>query len=256
MSNELKSAYKALTADQQALIESRRITGQGSPDEWLELLIPVAQFESDAARVRDEGGFFARRYARRHSMPDGFRAFTLDLLPTLREDHDPDAPMTVSLDFSGTETEEKLTHTSEPYQHGAYRKIVDSFYEDPLVEVRARFADGADVHLSVTDHLRATKKTKKSASGKTKTKTKHKCQATLEVEVTFPAKLYNAGTQPSGVQAAAVKEKVKARDNKTVVRLSRSVPGSAADGSLGLQELIDLLGAAYGRVEPGRRKKL
>jgi hypothetical protein len=255
--SDLKSAYRALTPDQHELIESRRISGERSPDEWLELLIPVAQFELEADAVRHGGGgFFARRFARKHNLPDEFRSFTFDLLPTLREDHDPSAPLALRLDFSGAEQKHKLSHTSEPYKSGVYHKVVDSFYDDPLVDVRARFADGAEVRILVTDHVRTSRKHKRSASGKPKVKTKSKCKTSLEVAVTFPARNYSAGSEAAAGASAAGKEKVKAGEGRTTVRLNQVVARPSADGRLRLQELLDLLARAYQRVEPARKKKL
>ena len=38
----VKSAFKALTAEQQAIVANSRVSGSHSPDEWLRLLGPVA----------------------------------------------------------------------------------------------------------------------------------------------------------------------------------------------------------------------
>jgi hypothetical protein len=76
------------------------------------------------------------------------------------------------------------------------------------------------------------------------------------VTVTFPARNYNAGSEAAAAEPAPGKEKVKAGDSKTVVQLSQVVQREYIDGTLGLQELVDLLARAYQRVEPTRRKKL
>jgi hypothetical protein len=254
----IKDAYKALTPEQHALIESRQISGERPPDEWLELLIPVAQFEveADAVRQAGGGGFFARRFARKHSLPEDFRSFAFDLLPTLREDHDPAAPLALKLDFTGCEQQHKLSSKSPPYKSGAYHKVIDSIYDDPLVDVQARFADGADVHIIVTDHIRNREKTKRNARGKTKVKVKAQCKTILDVAVTFPARNYNAGSESAAGEAAGTKEKVKAGERRTTVRLNQVVRRPDARGVLALPELIDLLARAYQRVEPARKKQL
>ena len=100
--NVLKSAFKALTPEQQAIFTGKRVEGQRSPDEWLELLTPVAELDEqcDALRV-SKAGFFVRRFARKHDVPNGLRLFTLPLLPILREDHDPAVPLELRIDLTG-----------------------------------------------------------------------------------------------------------------------------------------------------------
>ena len=55
------------------------------------LLGPVAEYDRQADDVREGGGgFWARRYARKHDVPNGLRTFAVPLLPILREDQDPE----------------------------------------------------------------------------------------------------------------------------------------------------------------------
>jgi hypothetical protein len=252
--NDVKSAFKALTPEQQAIVEHRRVEGARSPDEWLTLLAPVAEFDRLADRTREGGGgFFARRYARKKDVPNGLRNFALPLLPILREDHDPDAPLALKLDLTGPQQRDKEVRSTSPYKQGRYHKIVDTFYDDPWIEGQARFADGADVHFAVIDHVRASKKTKRSASGKIKTKHKAKKKTEVAVTVSLPARNYAAGTSAA---RAVPKQSVKQRENRTTVKLSGTVAVDRADATPGIEHLLELVAAAYERVDPARRKKL
>ena len=254
--NVLKKAFKALTPEQQTIFTGKRVEGQHTPDEWLALLTPVAELDEqcDALRV-SKAGFFVRRFARKHDVPNGLRSFTLPLLGILREDHDPAAPLELRVDLSGPEQKAKQTGTSDPYNRGRYHKIVDTFYDDPWLEGHAQFIDGADVRFQVIDHVRSSLKTKRSASGKTKRKRKSKKKTELAVTVSFPARNYAVASQP-GPKMGIRKESVKPAEDRTVVRLGRVVQLNSFYAVADLELLLELLGGAYERVDPSRRKKL
>ncbi len=254
--SSIRAQFKALSAEQQAIVERRRVSGEHSPGEWLELLGPVAAFDREVEAVRGgAGGFFARRFARKHDVPDGLRELALPLLGILREDHDPETPLALTIDLTGAEHGAKRIGASEPYRKGAYHKVVDTFYDDPWIEGRARFVDGADVRFAVIDHVRSSRKTKRSASGKTKRKTKAKKKIELTVTVSLPARNYALAGRPPGTRGVS-KESVKAGEDRTVVRLSRIVDAARLDDAPDLELLLGLLAVAYERVDPSRRKKL
>jgi hypothetical protein len=251
--SNLKSTFKALTAEQQAIVTERRVAGELRPDDWLRLLGPVAEFDRQADVARRDGGFFERRFARKHDVPDALRSFVLPLLPILREDHDPERPLQLRLDLTGMQQPSKRVRSSEPYKKGAYPKVVDTFYDDPWLEGHAHFADGADVRFSVVDHMRASEKTKKSASGRTKRKTKRKKKTELSVTLSAPARNY---APAGGASRDVPKESIKAGENRTVVKLGGVVAQPSLETLPVIGMLLELISAAYERVEPSRRKKL
>jgi hypothetical protein len=251
--SDVKSAFKALTAEQQAIVRDRRVAGERSADDWLKLLGPVAEFDRQADATREGGGgFWARRYARKHDVPNGLRWFAVPLTLILREDQDPEKPLALRIDLSGPLQPQKLVNTSQPYRKGAYHKVVDSFYDDTWLEGHAHFADGADVHFTVTDHVRSSSKTKRSASGKTKRKTKSKKKSQLSVTLSVPKRNYTLAAGGRDVP----KEAVKDGSNRTVVKLSGTMPQPNADAVPPIRMLLELISGAYERVEPARRKKL
>jgi hypothetical protein len=251
--SEVKSAFKALTAEQQALVTDCRVAGERSADEWLRLLGPVAEFDRQSDAVREGGGgFWARRYARKHDVPNGLRWFAVPLTLILREDQDPEKPLALKIDLSGPFQPQKLVTTSPTYKKGAYHKVVDSLHADTWLEGHAHFADGADVRFSVTDHVRTSNKTKRSASGKTKRKVKRKKKTELNVTLSVPARNYAAATAGRDVP----KQTVKHGENRTTVKLSGTMEQPDVDAVAPIRMLLELISAAYERVEPARRKKL
>jgi hypothetical protein len=251
--SNVKATFKALTAEQQAIVTGHRVAGELSPDDWLRLLGPVAEFDRQIEAARRDGGFFARRFARKHDVPDALRAFVVPLLPILREDHDPERPLKLQLDLTGAQQPSKRVHYTAPYKKGAYPRVIDTFYDDLWLEGHAHFADGADVHFAVTDHLRTSEKTKKSASGRTKRKVKGKRKSELSVTLSAPARNYAAAT---GGARDVPKEAIKAGENRTVVKLSGVVAHNNLDSLPVIGMLLELIAAAYERIEPSRRKKL
>lgn len=252
MSN-LKSMFKALTAEQQAIVEQHRVAGELRPDDWLRLLGPVAEFDREVEAVRKDGGFFAKRFARKHDVPNGLRSFVLPLLPILREDHDPDTPLELRIDLTGAQQPSKQVRNSAPYTKGPYKNVVDTFFDDPWLEGRAHFVDGAELRFSVIDHVRSTNKSKRSASGKTKRKTKRKKKTELSVTLSVPARNYAAS---SGSARDVPKESIKAGESRTTVKLGGVVAQNSLDAVPVVGMLLELIAGAYERVEPTRRKKL
>jgi hypothetical protein len=255
--SEIKDAFKALTPEQQALVDQGRVTGQRSPEEWLSLLAAVAAFDQQVAEVGQRGGgFWARRFACKHDVPDGLRLFAVPLLAVLREDHSPNEPLELTLDLTGPLQESKATSQSEPYKQGPYHKIVDTYYDDPWIEGRARFVDGADMRFGVIDHVRSSQKTKRNPRGKIKRKTKNKKKIELVVTASFPARNYQHIAPGPGAGEPVGKESVKAGGSRTVVQLSRVVKEPGDDNVANIGWMLELIGEAYSRVDPTRRKKL
>jgi hypothetical protein len=248
----IRAAFKALSPEQQAIVTGKQIAGQRSPDEWLSLLAPVAEFDRQVDAVRlGAGGFWARRFARKHDLPIGLRLLAVPLLPILREDHNPSVPLELRIDLTGAQQKQKLVGKGDPHRKGAYYKVVDTFYNDPWLEGRAQFVDGADVRFVVTDLVRSSRKTKRTSSGKFKRKTKAKKKAELAITVSFPARNYGAGSEPH--EDTGIRE---VSDSRTVFRRKRTVALQNVDGAPSVEMLIDLFGQAYGRVDPTRKKKL
>lgn len=188
----MKQAFNALTPEQQEIVNSRKFSGARSPDEWIALLGPVADYDRHADEVRQGGGggFFARRYARKNDVPNQLRTFAYPMIPILREDQDPESRLELWVDMSGPLQPAKTVSKSEPYKQGPYRKVVDTHYDDSWFQARTTFADGAQLQFAVIDHVRSTFKEKQNPRGKIKRKTKNKKKTELTVTLTVPNRLY------------------------------------------------------------------
>lgn len=180
----------------------------------------------------------------------------LALLPVLAEDAAPDATLGLALDLRGHQAPEKGLGAGEPYAKGAYHRIVETFFDDPFLSGRLRFADGAEVVLQVAVRSRVQRKTKRNPRGKIKTKTKTKCRVTYGVAVGFPGRNYAAVDGPLPTPAPGDRERVKTTVNRTAVRERRVVKSVGATPEFEPAHVVDLLAHAYVRVRPARRKKL
>lgn len=193
---------------------------------------------------------------KRLDLADAALGLALPLLPLLAEDAADDAPLELALDLRGPTVDAKRTGEGEPYARGAYHRIVDTFFADPFLHARIRFADGAHVRLAVVEHVRRSRKVKRNPRGKTKIKVKSKRRIQLDVSVAFPARNYVAVAAPTGALPPTDRERVTVRDGATVVAERRVVKSAGAGGAIDSGHVVDLLARAYGRVEPVRRKKL
>jgi len=253
VANRVKQAFNALSPEQQDIVRARRFSGARSPDEWIALLQPIADYDRQADDTRERGGgFFERRYAKKNDVPNGLRTFTLPLLPILREDIEPGAPLELWVDLTGPLVSTKSVRHSEPYKKGAYRKVVDTHYDDAWLQARARFADGSQLQFAVIDHVRSQFKEKKNPRGKIKRKTKNKKKTELTVTLTVQNRLY----APAGGARALPKQKLKPSEKHTKVTVGGTLPAKDLDAIPQLESLIELISGAYERVAPARRKKL
>lgn len=253
MANRVKQAFNALSPEQQEIVRARRFSGARSPDDWIALLQPIADYDRQADDTRaGGGGFFERRYAKKNDVPNGLRTFALPLLPILREDQDPESPLELWVDLTGPLQGVKAVRHSEPYKQGAYRKVVDTFYTDTWFQVRTRFADGSQLQFAVIDHVRSQFKEKKNPRGKIKRKTKNKKKTELTVTLTVPNRLYG----PAGGGRGVPKQKLKPGAKHTKVTLGGTLVADHMEVVPALESMIELISGAYERVAPARRKKL
>jgi hypothetical protein len=253
MANAVKAAYNALTPEQRKIIDAKRVEGRRHPDEWLQLLGPIAAY--DALADQPGHGFFARRFAKRNNVPHGFRTFALPLIPILREDQDPERPLDLYIDLTGSMAPHKQVGATPQYKKPPYHKVVDTFYADPWFQGHAHFVDGANLSWVITDHVRSSRKTKRNPRGKIKTKVKNKKKTEVTVTLSVPKRNYEKA--PAGATARAVpKEKIKPGDSRLTIKLSGTIQARSADSMPGIELLLELVSAAYERVDPARRKKL
>lgn len=197
-----------------------------------------------------------RRRLKQVELPPAPLRFVLGLLPILAEDAAGDATLGLALDLRGHQAPEKGLGASEPYARGAYHRVVETFFHDPFLSGRVRFADGADVVLQAGVRSRVQRKTKRNPRGKIKTKVKTKCRTSYEVSVAFPVRNYAAALTSRPAAPGGDRERVKRSANRTTVRERRVVKSAGASPQLHPGHVVDLLAHAYDRVAPARRKKL
>jgi len=251
MANAVKAAFNALTPEQRQIITAKKVEGRRLADDWLSLLGPIAAYE--ALCEQPGHGFFARRFARKNTLPGGLRPFVLPLIGILREDQDPERPLDLFVDLTGYQAPGKQVGATPEYKKPPYHKVIDSFFEDPWFQGHAHFVDGADLSFVVTDHVRSSRKTKRNPRGKIKTKTKSKRKTEVSVTLSVPNRNY----VPVAAGARAVpKAKLKPGDSRTTVKLGGTLARNPGGSPPGIEVLLELISAAYERVAPARSKKL
>ena len=244
----IRRSFRDLEAEQQELLQTKKIDAERTAGDWLRLLAPLAAYDSQADKLRSRlGGWMLGigivgfilaiiavaiypiagaaiavaviiallvlypnyRFTKKLDVNRTPLEFITGVAPILREDTGDDGALHLRLDMRGPTQGDKETGKSQPYSRGRYYKIVDTYYMDPWCAGGAAFVDGTQVQWIATDYVRSQRKTKRNPRGKIKTKTKNKKKTNIDVTVTFPDKLYDTAGGTSGPDRQLKKEKVK-----------------------------------------------
>lgn len=277
-------AFRSLSPEQKALLETKQVSGEYEPGSLIDLLRPLAEYDRLSDKARTPMGcstavLFVLSLAlfvvaanvslyllplplaslggavfllvtvlrlRKLDLSNNFRQVAMPLFAVLREDMERGATMNVRLDLSSPTARAKKTGTGKPYKEGAYYKVVDTTFVDPWFGGGTRLADGSLLQWDVTDDVVESARTKKTARGKHKTKTKYRKQSTISVTVALPRKEYAVKSLP-----ADEGEKVRVRDGekRTTFHLAKRVKTKSID-PIDPREIFDIISEAYKRVRP------
>jgi hypothetical protein len=277
-------AFRSLSPEQKALLETKQISGEFEPRSLIELLRPVAEYDrlNDKARkpmgcstaalfvlslvllfltlngiwlvapllLLSLGGAVFLLVSvlrfRKLDLSNNFRQVAMPLFAVLKEDMEEGATMNVRLDLSPPTAKAKKTGTAKPYKDGAYYKVVDTTFVDPWFGGGTRLADGSLLQWDVTDDVVESARTKKTARGKHKTKTKYRKQSTISVTVALPHKEYSVTNLPAD---EGEKVKVRESEKRATFRLAKRVKAKSID-PIDPLEIFDIISEAYKRVRP------
>jgi len=184
---------------------------------------------------------YAWIWSRGVDLSNNLRQFMLPVLSLFREDIDPKQKVHLRADLGSPTAKEKLQKTMDPYAHGAYYKIVESFYIDPWASAEMPLADGSLLKWSITDHIRERKLRKKNPRGKIKMKTKYTVKTSVDVELTLRSDAYAV--------TAAEGERVKAGGKKKAIRIKARHKRQDLT-PLDPMVFIDMVAGIYRRATP------
>ena len=277
-------AFRSLSPEQKALLETKQVSGEYEPRGLIDLLRPIAEYDrlSDKARtpmgcstaalfvlslvllvvaanvslfllplpLASLGGavflLVTVLRLRKLDLSNNFRQVAMPLFAVLKEDMDAGATMNVRIDLSPPNAKAKKTGTGKPYKEGAYHKVVDTTFVDPWFGGGTRLADGSLLQWDVTDDVVESARTKRTARGKHKTKTKYRKLSTINVTVSLPHKEYAVTSLPAD---EGEKVKVRESEKRTTFRLAKRVKAKSID-PIDPQEIFDIISEAYKRVRP------
>jgi hypothetical protein len=169
------------------------------------------------------------------------REVALPFLAALRLDVPAGAALSVRIDFSPIQQQSKLACVDRPPLPPGFSKLVNSHYRNPWFSGSAPLAVGGRLHWRVTDLLRESSRTRRSASGKHKMKTKTKRKTRLDVTLSLPARRHAA--------ADAADPRVAVHDRRVEVTLARRLSANGAPPNVA-KALIDLVALAFGQFRP------
>ncbi len=275
---------RKLSPAQRALLNAKRVEGDFTPVELLELLRPLAEFDGMNDRARGKTiwiavllvigailtGVFSDALStaivivllasmlvpmlaliavevqlNRLDVSNNLRRIALPFLAVLREDMTRDTPLQTRIDLTPAISKGKKQHSGAPYQRGPY-KVVDTLFRDPWFGGNARLADGSRLRWEVVDDVTISRRTKRNPRGKTKTKLRHFKRTALHATVGLPHANYSVGEIPGSVDTRVA---THGDERRTAVKMSRTL--KARDNEpFDVGELIDLVSTAYRQVAP------
>ncbi|MBK8595950.1 MAG: hypothetical protein IPN83_10250 [Holophagales bacterium] len=281
---EALKAFKSLSPEQKALLETKQVSGEFEPGALIGLLRPIAEYDrlSDKSRTPmgcSTGALFVLSFVflililnevwlvapllllslggaifllvtvlklGKLDLSNNFRQVAMPLFAVLKEDMEAGATMNVRLDLSAPTAKPKKTGTGKPYKEGAYYKVVDTTFVDPWFGGGTRLADGSLLQWDVTDDVVESARTKKTARGKHKTKTKYRKLSTINVTIALPHKEYAVTNLPAD---EGEKVKVRESEKRTTLKLAKKVKSKSID-PIAPAEIFDIISEAYKRVRP------
>lgn len=283
-------ALNSLSGDEKALLKSKQIEAERTPDEWLALLKKFGNFDkqADGARYFTGGigclgsllavgaliltavigifgllllllslafavaGVSAYFYLKRFDVPgDVLINKVIPILLVLREEMASADKLKMRLDLRGFALAEKLRNQSQPYKSGAYHKVVDSFYQDQWFDGDATLADGTRLIWSLTDLARRQNKTKRTARGKTKYKTKDKHRTFVSMQIGLNKRVYEF---PEKIKIKAKRKRIvtKSVEGYDWMNVRRTIKHSTG-ATFQPTDFVNAVATAYKRAVPQKR---
>lgn len=278
-------AWSALTPEQRAVLDHKVVDGEYPPRALIDMLRPIAAFDKKSDKVRVAIGCTGAIFVviagificanpfngavswvlaaicaliatalivlvtklSNRDLSNNFRLVALPFFAVLQEDMEPGEKARVHLDLSSPTAKDKLVRTGEPYERGAYYKVVDSLFEDEWFHGSAKLADGSTLHWEITEQVTESKRTKRNSRGKHKTKTKYHKRVHISVDVALPSKSYAV----DAVSGSEIDAKVRAKegDKRTTLHVARRLKVKSND-PIHPRVFLELIAEAYRRARP------
>ena len=174
---------------------------------------------------------------------NNFRLVALPFLAVLRQDMEREGIITVRVDLRSATHDDKLKDNKTLARPG-YLGVVETTYRDAWFDGCARLADGSMLRWNVVDEIRESKRSKRSASGKTKVKTRNLKRSTVAVSLALPNKAYSVIAD-----ATSARHKVTFSEGakRRTIKMVRKIKSKSLD-PIDPRALIDAVASAYKRV--------
>jgi hypothetical protein len=284
--------YFALSSQQRGLIKKQRCSFNGTAEELISFLIPLADFDADCDRAISQCNigiivmvsaaivffllkilflvgfcvlflvFFivGRFFFGGIDIHNNLREFVLPLMVSLGQDAKKKSLLSLELDLRGIRRKEN-EQNREKDDPGVfcYPKVTRIFYEAMLLSGSMVLCDGSKLAISVYDKARHTELTKKNSRGKVKTKPKIKIKHNLKVELTINKENYVLKDGQEGLQdGISLKDKPGAKGN--VFSMSRLLLSNDEKETIDPAVMLSMAGRILMNVKPTalgakRRKK-
>lgn len=213
---------KQFTIEQNQFLKEQKIDGENTAAGWIDFLEELAEFDTYVDAARDKtvtiaivcgvlsfisifltafsGGLAAPLLIlliiatitytaiyfslKKIDIPNRMRLFVFPLIRVLQEEMKDESKIYLKVDFTTGLTKPYQTkHIEGKYDSNAKKKVDLTFYNYPVLELKAKLADGTNLAIEIADIARKNSIRKTNYRGKTKWKTKYKIKTRIDVSL-------------------------------------------------------------------------
>ncbi len=280
----------SLSTAEKEFLKGKQISGEYSPQEWLALFTKLRNFDMMGDQSRKVSGWIgcggvlmsfislflltivvgfitlpiglilagaglgAYFYLKGFDLPgDALTKAVMPIVKVMQEEMDSNGKLKLRVDLRGFEQKDKFISQGQPYERGAYYKIIDHFYRDPWFAGEALLADGTKLIWSVEDLVKHSKRSKRTARGKHKTKTKDARRSLVQMQAAMHEKKY---VLPDKLKQKGPEGHIQTKKAGNCYWMNvRKMIKYSAGKTFEAPDLINVIAAAYIRASPVRGKQ-
>jgi hypothetical protein len=182
-------------------------------------------------------------------IPNRLRLFVFPLIRMLKDEMKDQAKIYIKADFNTGMKKEYLTQKIDgKYDKNTRKKVDNTLYSYPILELKTRFADGNALSLYINDSSRKSSIRKTNYRGKTKYKTKYKIKTNVEVILAAKVGAYTfIGGSRAGTTSSVLYNQ---KDDKHIITY-RHVKISATDEYIPELDLVlSAIATTYQQLKP------
>jgi hypothetical protein len=280
---------KKFTVEQHQFVKEQKIEGENTPAGWVDFFEELAEFDSyvDSAKNRTRNiailcgvlsffsiiasaataGFLAPLMfllflltaiyiaiyfgLEKVDIPNRMRFLVFPLIRVLQEEMKNEAKLYLKVNFKTGLTKPFETKKVEGKYDSKIKKKVDmAFYDYPVLELKAKLADGTGLAVTIDEVARKNDIRKTNYRGKTKYKTKYKIKTSIEVTLTAKEASYQYIDKNPQAQAAKPLLHYNHKADKHIISSKQVQISTDGEAIPKLDIVLNAIATTYQKLKP------